>query len=53
MKSYEVKVRKRDKINTSTKVHTPKIKKEKYKFNWRKELENEVDDEKLEGLLLW
>jgi len=52
MKSYEVKVRKKDKINIATKVHTPKIKKEKYKFNWRKELENEVDEGKL-GRLLW
>jgi hypothetical protein len=49
MKLYKIKVRRKDKINTATKIHTPKIKKEKYKFNWRKELETE--NEELKGLL--
>lgn len=35
------KVRKQIKTNTDTKIHTPKPHREKYKWDWRKEIDCE------------
>jgi len=51
MKVNRIRVRKMDRINTNVKIHTPKIQKEKYRFNWRKEIEDELDEKKFGGLL--
>lgn len=42
MKKDFQKARKQIKINTDTKIHTPKPqKKEKYKWDWKKEIDSE------------
>jgi hypothetical protein len=49
-KEKEIKVRKKDFIDTSTKVFESKKFKEKHKWNWRNELWEELSEEDIKRL---